>query len=141
MLEARATRRGGSLAPSVVRVLAETLLARVVMALRRPIGDFDPERYMREITTNTDFCKHDDNACFDIDCPNECVAQIKIYLDECTARRELRYGMDVSQTALMTCLVSSTTGGLHVHFVDGGDGGYTNAAKTMKGIGLMAAGA
>lgn len=139
MLEARAQRRGGSLALSVAKVLAETLLARVVMALKRPIGEFDPERYMREIESNTDFCKHDDTLCFVIDCPNECIAPIKSYLDGCSARRELRFGMDVSETALMTCLVSSTTGSLHVHFVDGGDGGYTNAAKTMKGIGLKAA--
>ena len=40
--------------------------------------------------------------------------------------------MDVADTALMTCLVSSAEAGLHVHFVDGGDGGYTNAAKQMK---------
>jgi len=44
----------------------------------------------------------------------------------------LRYGMNVSQTALMTCLVTAASGGLHVHFVDGGDGGHTSAAKTMK---------
>jgi spermidine synthase len=48
------------------------------------------------------------------------------------AQGVLRYGMNVSQTALMTCLVTSPTDNLHVHFVDGGDGGYTNAAKTMK---------
>jgi Protein of unknown function (DUF3095) len=40
--------------------------------------------------------------------------------------------MHVSQTALMTCLVTSPTESLHVHFVDGGDGGYTSAAKTLK---------
>ena len=44
----------------------------------------------------------------------------------------LRYGMNVSDTALMTCLVTSTNEGLHVHFVDGGGGGYTNAAKSLK---------
>ena len=44
----------------------------------------------------------------------------------------LRYGMHVSQTALMTCLVTSPTESLHVHFVDGGDGGYTSAATIMK---------
>jgi len=34
--------------------------------------------------------------------------------------------------ALMTCLVTSTADSLHVHFVDGGGGGYTNAAKKLK---------
>ena len=40
--------------------------------------------------------------------------------------------MNVSDTALMTCLVTSETEGLHVHFVDGGGGGYTKAAKQLK---------
>ncbi len=31
----------------------------------------------------------------------------------------------------MTCLVASSEGG-HVHFVDGGDGGYTSAATQLK---------
>jgi len=32
----------------------------------------------------------------------------------------------------MTCLVTSETEGVHVHFVDGGAGGYTTAAKQLK---------
>jgi hypothetical protein len=32
----------------------------------------------------------------------------------------------------MTCLVTSESEGLHVHFVDGGSGGYTSAAKQLK---------
>jgi hypothetical protein len=42
--------------------------------------------------------------------------------------------MNVSDTALMTCLVSSETQGLHVHFIDGGGGGYTRAASQMKAM-------
>jgi spermidine synthase len=67
-----------------------------------------------------------------IDCPLDAVAAIKACLDAQMVAGSLRYGMNVSETALMTCLVTSPTGGLHVHFVDGGDGGYTSAAKTMK---------
>ena len=67
--------------------------------------------------------------------PLDAVATIKSYLDGQMAAGVLRYGMNVSETALMTCLVTSPTGGLHVHFVDGGDGGYTSAAKAMKATG------
>lgn len=134
MLEARASRRGGALWPAVLRVLAQTLLARLVFALGRPVGGFDPHRYMREVASNTDFCKHDDTVGFVIDCPERCIAPIRDYLDRQMAAGALRYGMNVSQTALMTCLVTSVGEGLHVHFVDGGDGGYTSAAKTMKAL-------
>jgi hypothetical protein len=132
MLEARARRRGGMLALSVLRVLGETLLAWLVFARGRPLGHFDPDRYRREITANTDFCKHDNTLCFVVDCPLEAIEPIRRYLDRCTATRGVRCGMDVADTALMTCLVTSTTDSLHVHFVDGGGGGYTNAAKDLK---------
>ena len=132
LLEAQATRRGGALWLAMLRVLAETLLARVIFLLGRPVGGFSPDKYLGEITTNTDFCKHDDTVSFVIDCPLQAVDAIRTYLDQQMAQGVLRYGMHVSQTALMTCLVTSPTESLHVHFVDGGDGGYTSAATTMK---------
>ncbi len=132
LLEAQATRQGGALWLAVLRVLARTLLARVIFLVGRPVGGFDPDRYLAQITTNTDFCKHDDTVSFVIDCPQDSIAAIKSYLDQMMADGVLRYGMNVSQTALMTCLVTAASDGLHVHFVDGGDGGYTSAAKAMK---------
>ena len=140
MLEARARRRGGSLAVAVLRVLGETLLARLIFARGRPIGAFDPDRYRREMATNTDFCKHDETLCFVIDCALDCIDPIKEYVDRCTFGQTLRYGMDVSDTAMMTCLVTSAADSLHVHFVDGGGGGYTNAAKNLKAAGRAAGG-
>lgn len=138
MLEARARRRGGSLALSVVRLLGETLIAWLVLKRGRPIGGFDPDRYRAAVTTNTDFCKHDETVCFVIDCALDCIGPIQAHIDRCASATALRYGMDVSDTALMTCLVTSTNEGLHVHFVDGGGGGYTNAAKHLKATGSRA---
>ena len=132
LLEAQASRHGGALWWAVMRVLAQTLLARLIFLVGRPVGGFDPDRYLAQTTTNTDFCKHDDTVSFVIDCPQDSIAAIKSYLDRKMADGALRYGMNVSQTALMTCLVTAAADGLHVHFVDGGDGGYTSAAKTMK---------
>ena len=134
MLEARGRRAGGWLALSVLRVLVETLLARLVFARGRPVGNFDPDRYRRDMTTNTDFCRHDETVCFVVDCPLNCIAPIRAHLDQCAASGALRYGMDVADSALMTCLVTSASDDLHVHFVDGGGGGYTNAAKTLKTV-------
>ena len=47
-------------------------------------------------------------------------------------RGELSYGVHLSDTALMTCLVESATEQKHVHFIDGGEGGYTQAAQELK---------
>ncbi len=132
MLEARARQSGGFLLGSVFNVLFETFVAWFVFACNRPISGFDPVRYRSEITTNTDFCKHDETLCFVIDCPPEAIDVIRTYVERCAATESFQFGMDVAETALMTCLVTSSTNGLHVHFVDGGGGGYTNAAKRMK---------
>ena len=42
------------------------------------------------------------------------------------------YGTFRQANALMTCFVPSITDRGHVHFVDGGGGGYAMAAQAMK---------
>jgi hypothetical protein len=133
MLEARARRRGGALLLWAVRVLFDSLLARILLARAKPTGRFDPQRYRSEIVTNTDFCKHDETVCLVMDCSPAAVDAIRGYLDAAAPARGIRYGIHVSQTALMTCLVMAPADSLHVHFVDGGAGGYTSASRSLKG--------
>jgi hypothetical protein len=132
MLEVRARRRGGSLMLWACRVLIQTLVARLLFARRKPTGNFDPQRYRAEMITNTDFCKYDETVCLVIDCSHAAIEAIKTYLEEAAASRAIRYGIHVSPTALMTCLVTSAANSLHVHFVDGGSGGYTSASSSLK---------
>jgi Protein of unknown function (DUF3095) len=132
MVEAHARRGHRPLAFAAAQVLMEALFSHLLFARGRPFFGFDPLRYRDEIATNTDFCKHDDTVNFVIDCPVEGISAIRGYLDERAARNELRYGMHLSETALMTCLVSSAPQGRHIHFIDGGLGGYTAAAQVLK---------
>jgi len=53
------------------------------------------------------------------------------WLDEGFARRELVYGVHVTNRAHMTCLVFDYAG-RHLHFIDGADGGLFLAAKALK---------
>lgn len=132
MLEARARRRGGWLPWWVLRVGVETLLARLTFAFDKPVGHFDPQRYKEETRSNTDFCKFDGTLCLVLDCALPRIEQIRDFVQSRAAAQGFEWGMQVSDTALMTCLVDSASEGLHVHFVDGGGGGYTSAAKQMK---------
>ena len=132
MLEVRARRRGGSIVLWACRVLIQTLVARLLFARGKPTGSFDPQRYRAEMVTNTDFCKFDETVCLVIDCPHAAIEAIRGYLERAAASRGIRYGIHVSETALMTCLVTSAANSLHVHFVDGGSGGYTRAATSLK---------
>jgi hypothetical protein len=132
MLEARSTRGRQPLALRVATLLLETLLAWVVIKRNRPVGGFDPARYKDEIVRNLDFSKYDDTLAMVIDCPTDRIATIRAYLDAPCARGELSYGIHLSDSALMTCLVESATEHKHVHFIDGDAGGYTQAAKELK---------
>ena len=134
MLEARARRGRWPLWLMALRVLADTALAHYFIAGKRNAGNFNTERYLAETATNTDFCKHDDSLCFVIDCSPDAVAAIRAFLEQRAAADGFRFGLHLSRTALMTCLVQSAGAGAHVHFVDGGDGGYTSAAKKLRGL-------
>lgn len=133
LFEARA--EGGRL-PFFLRVavvFARTLIAWLIFRTGMVVGGFDPARYRAEMTRNLDFAKYDDTLSMVLDCPEDRIALVRAHLEERTARGELNYGIHVSDTALMTCLVESAADYIHVHFLDGGDGGYTMAAREMKG--------
>ena len=53
------------------------------------------------------------------------------WLAERYAKRELVYGLHVTDRAHMTCLVFNYSG-RHLHFIDGADGGLFLAAKDFK---------
>lgn len=133
MLEARAMRGGRALLPVVLNLLAKTLIAYISFRFNLVMGSFDPRRYKREVLTNLiDFSRSGDILSIVFDCPAEKIAAIRAYLEERQVAGDLLYGMHVADFALMTCLVSSASQGLHVHFADGGDGGYTRAASQLK---------
>ena len=58
-------------------------------------------------------------------------AALTAWLEERYARRELAYGLHVTDRAHMTCLVFDYSG-RHLHFIDGADGGFFSAATGFK---------
>jgi hypothetical protein len=133
MREARARHGKSPLWLTTIGVACETLLAYVVIRFGLKVGAFDAKRYTREMAEGAvDFARADDSLCLVFDCPAERIEAVRAFLDERARDGRLRYGMHVSDHAVMTCLVVSPLDGRHVHFVDGGDGGYTSAATELK---------
>jgi hypothetical protein len=131
--EARARRGKKPLALSVLLVGGLTLLSYLIFRFRLRIGRFSPERYMNELVTNAvDFARADDTLCLVFDCPADRVDAVRAYLEAQNRAGELCYGMHSADFAVMTCFVSSAVEGRHVHFIDGGDGGYTRASVGLK---------
>ena len=113
-------------------VLFQTFLIAVLYWLRRPIGRFDPIQYKRSVASNTDFRKFDDGLKMTVDVDPERLAKIKSRLEGASREGICYYGLHEQDTALMTCIVPSPLSKDHMHFVDGGDGGYAKAATNLK---------
>ncbi len=133
MREARARRGAGSLWRATLDVLVEALIAYVCFVTGIRMGGFDPARYRREVLSNLiDFSRCGDAFNIVFDCPLDRVEAVRRHLEDEAAAGRLRFGMTVSEFALMTCLVRAAAEGQHVHFADGGEGGYTRAATDLK---------
>lgn len=93
---------------------------------------FPAKEYVAQIPSHSDYRKFDDMLRMVIDCTPVQVARISSYLEKLRASSKIHYGTHLSDHALMTCLVGNLSEGGHIHFIDGGDGGYAMAAKSLK---------
>jgi len=96
------------------------------------IGPFDPKRYLKELSLNTDHRKVGDSLQLVLDLTPDQLSAVESHLGTAYAAGELVYGMHVSDTALMTCFVEDIGNSRHIHFVDGADGGLSMAAAEFK---------
>ena len=93
---------------------------------------FNRKIYADSMRNHSDYRKFDDTFRLVLDCSLEDIDKVKAYLQELKNEGKINYGIHISDTALMTCVVENTTPGNHIHFVDGGDGGYAKAAQMLK---------
>jgi hypothetical protein len=89
-------------------------------------------RYINEIPGNSDYKKLDGIIKMVIDCSSHEKKQLIETLERYKKRGIIFYGLHFSPTAVMTCVVHQSKENQHIHFVDGGDGGYALAAKMLK---------
>jgi Protein of unknown function (DUF3095) len=92
--------------------------------------EFDPEKYLNDLAQSTDFQKFDDTLRMVLDCTPQEKHAIEAYLENERKAERLFYGLHVSDSALMTCLVFNWSH--HIHLIDGAGGGYALAAVQLK---------
>ena len=114
---------------SVLFAIAANL---VLYRTNRGVGDFNARRYARDVVANSDFRKYDDGLKMTIDIDDAGAARIEARLAAAAAEGICRYGLHRQSQALVTCIVPSIMTRDHVHFVDGAEGGYNQAARRMK---------
>ncbi|MBI4382658.1 MAG: DUF3095 domain-containing protein [Nitrospinae bacterium] len=90
------------------------------------------KRYKKELVANSDYRKFDGALRMILDGDSGQRARLRDFLEEKFQDGELVYGIHSSDHALMTCLIFDRLLGKHLHLVDGGGGGYAQAAKRLK---------
>ncbi len=115
----------------MLRVI-EILFAVLIFKFRVPPIFFNPKKYAASMATHSDYRKFDDALRMIIDCTLGQAEEITKSLEELYEKDEIFYGIHESATSLMTCYVNGLEEGKHIHFIDGGDGGYAMAAKQLK---------
>lgn len=131
-LQSRIAHLGRSLWWRRFYVVTTAALSWLVFKLGIRVGRFEPKRYRREITANTDFRKFDDGLMMTVDCAPEVVERLRNILEAAAAKGAIEYGMHMQEEALMTCVVPSVLKSDHMHFIDGAGGGYAAAAEQMR---------
>jgi hypothetical protein len=106
-------------------------LAIVSEKTGRTIGGFNGRAYARALPSHSDYRKFADSLRMVVDCSVRSDGIEKL-LTFARDRGAIDFGLHRASSALMTCFVSNTDDGGHVHFIDGADGGYTLAAQQLK---------
>jgi len=108
-----------------------TALGWVLMKFGLKTEETDWSRYKETLVRNTDVRKFNDIFRQILAGTAAQREKLTAWLEERYARRELVYGLHVTDRAHMTCLVFNHAG-KHLHFIDGADGGLFLAARAFK---------
>jgi hypothetical protein len=115
----------------IMRARWFVVLGWLLMRFGLKTGETDWSRYKETMVRNTDVRKFND-IYRQILAGNAAQREaLDAWLAARYAKRELVYGLHVTDRAHMTCLVFNYSG-RHLHFIDGADGGLFLAAKAFK---------
>lgn len=130
--EAKATRGEKSYLRRLLEVSANSFIQWIMERFELTIGAYNPEVYSNEMRTNSDYCKFDDVLRMVLDCTPTQVSDIRTILDDMHAAGEVDFGFFETEQALMTCLLFNLNSSQHLHFIDGGNGGFCSASLEFK---------
>ena len=115
----------------VMRARWFVILGWFLMTFGIKTSETDWSKYKATLVKNTDVRKFNDIYRQILSGNPAQREALENWLAERYARRELVYGIHVTDRAHMTCLVFNYSG-KHLHFIDGADGGLFLAAKQFK---------
>ncbi len=109
-----------------------TFMTYSILTRKNLLSRVQVVEYLEETLVNSDYKKIDGILKMVIDCTIEekdnLITILKTYFD----KKQIFYGIHLSESTLMTCVVHDMKDNQHIHFIDGNNGGYTFAAKDLK---------
>ncbi len=114
-----------------VQTVVRAAIAWILFRTNLRLPGFDPVHYRRQMAVNTDYRKYDDGLMMTVDCAEDTAGEIERRLELARQEGIADYGLHRQATAVMTCVAPSVLSDNHLHFLDGGEGGYTRAAQHM----------
>lgn len=117
-----------SLARRVLEIVAAVLVFRVGI---HPMV-FSPGKYSGSMGDHCDYRKFDGTVQMVLDLSLSQCQRVREMLESLHREGAICFGLHESSSALMTCLVQGMGEGEHIHFVDGGEGGYAQASRQLK---------
>ena len=104
----------------------------MIFTLGINVGSFNARHYREFTSLNTDYRKFQDGLRVTVSLGDSELPRLTEFLEGERGAKNLRYGLCVQDSAILTCYVPSVTSDSHFHFLDGAGGGYAQAAENMK---------
>jgi len=115
----------------ILKIELQILLGKLFMKFNYRSSATDWALYKPDLALNSDHRKFDDMLRVVIAGSEEQCKEMRSFLQEQFEASHLAYGIHVTDKAMITCMVFQYHRE-HIHFVDGSDGGYVQASKTLK---------
>lgn len=111
-------------------ICAFTFFFSILLKLVKRESKNGASQYLHQLIANTDHFKVEGSIKFVIDTTTKEREQIIEVLNQFQNEKKIYFGFNESSFAVITCFVRSLTN--HIHFIDGGNGGYTKASVMLK---------
>lgn len=115
----------------ILKIELQIVIGKLFMAVGYKSSVTDWSLYKSDLALNSDNRKFDDMLRVVMSGTKKQCEELEDFLQEQFKSSRLAYGLHVTDTAMITCMVFEYHRE-HIHFVDGSNGGYVEASKMLK---------
>jgi hypothetical protein len=115
----------------LTKAFLKTLIGYLFFRFKLNISRFRSREYLKDIINNADTLTIDGRISTVISGTTDQRSRFIKYLQDLEIEGVLLFGHFISKESVMTCYIENRND-RHIHFVDGADGGYTEASKELK---------